>query len=198
MLRQEEKSLRFALLVSFTVTEDRWSYTQHIFLLLKIIANRVKRWVPPQTSLNTVILILNALYSTGNYIIGEITEDHFKLSTMTSHCCHGSLCMWVWRWVKVFLMHLHKVCQCIFVSLCSFPTELLNYQSLLFLCVCARVCVGINVYIFVDVIMILCMHIFFSAAIQWIIVSLHDPQSLNVGLETFMYACTEHACIPPF
>lgn len=66
------------------------------------------------------------------------------------------------------------------------------------LCVCARVCVGINVYIFVDVIMILCMHIFFSAAIQWIIVSLHDPQSLNVGLETFMYACREHACIPPF
>lgn len=35
---------------------------------------------------------------------------------------------------------------------------------------------------------------FFSAAIQWIIVSLHGLQSLNVGLETFVYVCMSTTC----
>lgn len=150
------------LLVSFIAAGGRWSYVHlHILLLFKIIASQVKRRVPPRRALNAAILIWNARESTGNCITGEICAHYFILSTMISYCCRGSPYMPVWRWVKGFLMHLHKVCQCIFVSMCSFPTELLNYQLLLFLCVCARVCVGINAFIFVDVIMFICMFFFF-------------------------------------
>lgn len=74
------------------------------------------------------------------------------------------MCVCVWQWVEALLLNLHKTCQCVFVSPCRFPAELFNYQSLLFPGVCALGYTGIDVDIFVDVIMFLCMHVslFFS------------------------------------
>lgn len=71
-------------------------------------------------------------------------------------CVHVCLCVCERETVEASLLHLHKTCQCVFVSWCRFPAELLNYQSLLFLGVRARGYPGIDVYIFVDAIMFLC------------------------------------------
>lgn len=172
----------------------------HILLLFKIIANQVKRRVPPRRALNAAIF---------NFECARNPVGIASLVTfvkITSHCqqrfpaaaveVRTRLCDDGWK-------YLHKVCQCIFVSMCSSPAELLNYHLLLSLCVCARVCVGIKAFIFVDVIMFICMPFLllfffppiFSAAVRWIIVSLPDPQSLNVGLETFMYVCMYRTCL---
>lgn len=68
--------------------------------------------------------------------------------------------------MEALLLNLHKTCQCVFVSPCRFPAELFNYQSLLFPGVCARGYTGIDVYIFVDVIMFLCMHVSLFLSLQ--------------------------------
>ena len=65
--------------------------------------------------------------------------------------------------------------------------SIINSPVIIFLSVSAHTCMfGYHIYI------VYILSFFSSAAIQWIIVSLHDPQSLNVSLKTFMYACTEH------
>lgn len=123
--------------------------------------------------------ILIAQYSTWEYIIGKIKQHYVKLSMMTSH---GSLCMCVCESISAVFAWNLSLYICVTVQL---PTELLNYQSLLFLCECEHgYCVGINVYVFVDVIMFLCMHTF----------SLQP--SCELLCACMIYACTEHACIP--
>lgn len=100
------------------------------------------------------------LNTPGNHIMGkrllQIVNSNFPFLEWKCVC----------GWVEAFLLHLHKTCQCVFVSRCRFPAELLNYQSLLVPSVCARGYPGIDVCIFVDAIMFLCMRVLLLFSLQ--------------------------------
>lgn len=74
-----------------------------------------------------------------------------------------------------------------FLSPCRFPAELLNYQPLLFPGVCARGYTGIDMYIFVDVIMFLCMHVSLFLSLQ--------PSSKQMSERAIKSAPTNVVCV---